>query len=386
MIAMTPDLLARDRALRELRQWITTGRVAAGEFLPAERQLTTALDLPRTAIRHALTTLEHEGLLHAQGRRRMVRARPGNGGLLGGALVVLSDVGEQCGADPYAAGATTGITLGALAAADGDAGRVCDAVVGWYRGTMTMTDADRLIAAGVRGVVIVPTHQSTETVLAITERLRTAQIAVAVYADPHLITNVDTVWADHYAGARLLVEHAIANGLRRVMPVWRDDGSRRWPQERECGIHDALRAAGLATIPRFAPVTSLEDPKDEAGFQATAAALAGELASVLTSDEPPEVLIALSDVPATLLAAAVQRFRHFPTPPLIFGYDANGRYHPTTMWAGRSPDLTVDKDNAAIGRTLVRLVLERLAGTAPAGPVQVLVAPHLVVPSLEFST
>jgi len=384
MMAMTPDLLARDRALRTLRQWLTTGRVAAGEFLPAERLLTATLKVPRTALRHALATLEEEGFLHAQGRRRMVRARPGNGGLLGGALVVLSDVGEQRGMDPSTAGATTGITLGALAAADSDGGRSFDAVVGWYRGTMTPADADRLIAAGVRAVIIVPTHQSAATVLAITERLRTAPIAVAVYADPTLVTTVDTVWADHYAGARLLAEHAIAAGLRRLLPVWRDaDGTGRWPQERERGIHDALRAAGLNILPRYQPSISLTDSENAASFQAAAATLAGELAAVLTSDEPPDALIGLSDAPAALLTAAVQRFRHFRTPPRIFGYDANGRHHPMTTWAGLLPDLTVDKDNTGIGRTLVRLVRERLAGRGPAGPVQILVAPQLVIPALE---
>jgi DNA-binding LacI/PurR family transcriptional regulator len=104
--------------------------------------------------------------------------------------------------------------------------------------------------------------------------------------------------------------------------------------------------------------------------------LAGYLVEYFVGPNPPDAVMAASDGPANIVAAALRLFGKVPgRDVLVTGYD--------NYWKGLSdqaaPAATVDKRNGEIGRALVDLVLARAAGKLTVGqPEHRLVAPRLV--------
>src|SRR5438876_12057331 len=66
------------QVFQQLRDWITSGKLAKGSRLPATRELAGLLGLNRTTISAAYELLESEGLISGQvGRGSFVTSAPG---------------------------------------------------------------------------------------------------------------------------------------------------------------------------------------------------------------------------------------------------------------------------------------------------------------------
>ncbi len=86
----------RTRAVRALKQWVSDGRLPAGERLPPETRLATKLNVSRSTIRLALSDLEKEGVVSADKRRRTVldRIKPEKT-FLADAIALITDSPDQ---------------------------------------------------------------------------------------------------------------------------------------------------------------------------------------------------------------------------------------------------------------------------------------------------
>ncbi|WP_232549516.1 LacI family DNA-binding transcriptional regulator [Propioniciclava soli] len=218
---------------------------------------------------------------------------------------------------------------------------------------------DALVDRQVDGLVLVAPWIDPAEVAEIA-----ATVPVVTVALHGTTTDFDMVVDDEELGARLVVNHLVELGHRRItltsMPSldW-EEGFRLSHTARRDGFERAVRAHGLE--PDVMDAWYSED----AGYAATLAAL--------DRPQPPTAIFAGADIAALgALRAADERGVHVPDDLTIVGYD--------NIFAASIPRVsltTVDASGAVTGDAALRLLLERIEGREQS--VQYVVAPQLVV-------
>ncbi|WP_432482088.1 LacI family DNA-binding transcriptional regulator [Kineococcus esterisolvens] len=204
----------------------------------------------------------------------------------------------------------------------------------------------------VDGLVVVGTREDPGAV---------AQVAEAAAAVPTVLAgtrdavHADVVADDGRAGVRLVVEHLLALGHRRLAHV---AGAGAVGRVRRAAFEEAAAAAGVSATVVEADMT--EDGGHRAGLR------------LLSGPHRPTAVLAANDVSALgLLAAAGDLGLRVPRDLSVAGYDD------TSLAALRSVSLTsVDNRSHDVGRRAGELLLARIADPA-APPRTELLAPRL---------
>jgi len=211
----------------------------------------------------------------------------------------------------------------------------------------------RLSEHGVEGVVVIAPQRRAQEALA-----RLARDLPAVVVDGHDEGLAPRVYVDHRKGARDVVAHLLAQGVRSVHHL---AGPAGWleTQERELGWRRALEEAG-----RSAPEPLVGDWSCAAGY---AAGLR------LAADPEVEAVFAANDQMALgLLCALAEGGRTVPGDVLVAGFDDV----PEAEFF-RPPLTTVRQDFATLGRRSIDLLVAQIEGETV--PSSVAVPAELVV-------
>jgi DNA-binding LacI/PurR family transcriptional regulator len=207
---------------------------------------------------------------------------------------------------------------------------------------------DRLVAQSVCGVVVLAPQRAAVQVMA---GLPTDLPAVAV--EGGAAPGVPSVVVDQVEGARLATRHLVELGHRRIAHV---RGRQDWIEAdaRVEGWQRAMADAGLA-----APDPLPGDWSARSGYEA---------GQVLCRDHPDVtgVFVGNDHMALGLLRALAEAGVDVPGQVSVVGFDdvaEAGYLHP--------PLTTVHQDFAEVGRRCVDVLVARLAGEAPAGPVVV---------------
>lgn len=173
----------------------------------------------------------------------------------------------------------------------------------------------------------------------------------------------DTVAGDDALGSRLIVDHLVSLGHRRISYVTHagpdPDDDRRPEQVRERGYLEAMRAHGLGEFADVVPAAWTFEGGRRAGVL------------LRDRDEPPTAVHGGADIAAFGLMAELWRDADSARPALV-GYD-------DTPTAGL-PNValsSVDQSGFEMGRRAAELLLERLDGRTDAR--HVIITPELVV-------
>jgi LacI family transcriptional regulator len=185
-------------------------------------------------------------------------------------------------------------------------------------------------------------------------------VTVALHGSP---TNFDTVVDDELLGARLVVNHLVDAGHRRIvhtsMPPAELGGSFVLSHTaRREGFEEAMRHH------RLEPDTIETWYSEEGGYQAAVQAL--------DRSQPPTAIFAGADIAALgVLRAAEERGLRIPEDLTVVGYD---NIYVSTI--NRISLSTVDQSGRLTGAASTRLLLERINGRTT--PKQYVLAPQLV--------
>ncbi|MFF4486171.1 LacI family DNA-binding transcriptional regulator [Streptomyces sp. NPDC001544] len=208
---------------------------------------------------------------------------------------------------------------------------------------------------GVDGLVVVGTLPDPGVLGAVAERL---PLVVAGAREP-VLPGVDIVAGDDEHGARLVTEHLIGLGHRRIAHLC---GYGAVGELRRRGFEAAMRAHGLAGQAVVEP----GDMTEEGGYRATV--------RLLSRPDRPTALLAVNDTASLgALSAAGELGLSVPRDVSVTGYDNTGTARLRHVWL-----TTVDTAPHEVGRRAARCLLERLDGRRGEGSV------HLAVPTLKI--
>ncbi|MEU9348552.1 LacI family DNA-binding transcriptional regulator [Streptomyces sp. NPDC048278] len=218
---------------------------------------------------------------------------------------------------------------------------------------------EALIDRQVDGLVVIAPEASTAWL----ERLG-QEIPTVVVARHGGAAHYDTVVDDDRGGARLMVDHLVRLGHRRIVHTTHPTGDLERPfvlsHTARCdGYVDAMRRHGLE------PDVIETSYTEEGGYRAAVEALDRQV--------PPTAVFAGADIAALgVLRAAEERDLRVPEDLTVTGYD-----NITASAIGRVSLTTVDQSAHLTGQMSARLLLERLEGRTQ--PAHYVVAPRLLV-------
>ncbi len=172
----------------------------------------------------------------------------------------------------------------------------------------------------------------------------------------------DHIMIDNVAAARLIVEHLIAIGRRRIaiFPVVPDVAASLFNMRYQ-GYVDALRAAGIGIDPRLVTYSGVPS-RDEMDYPGGMACMERFLAE----SQPPDAVFCLNDrVALGAMKVLRQHGLRVPDDVAVTGFDDIAE---STLTC---PALTtISPDKRAIGRLAVSLLIDRIKGVRTGPPEQ----------------
>lgn len=364
-------------------RWLAAQDFAPGTRLPSERDLGQALGLSRHQVRQTLISLERRGPI--------VRTKDGwwtcdqGDAELTGAVVVfaahpaatlpdarpswnyLSRIWEGM----TVAAARHGIRLMTILSGDVDPGLV-----------------RRLAKQRPLGVVCLGDAVRQGQALALAKALWSAEIPVVAMGDwirPHELDQwpADLVLGGHAHGMHQQLAWLHARGARRpwligcreIQPV----PPALWWQTRQDAFRASCHDLSLTVPPPCAPLVDPAFDYTLEGFAEQARITAGYLIAPLAAGA--DAFLCANDPEAFRLRLALTLLGHPPAHDhLLAGFDNNHALidiHVST-WCGGGPQITYDKDDAAMGRKLIELLILRHQHLLPAAPQRVTIEGRLI--------
>jgi len=361
----------RVRVLETLREWICEGVLASGERLPPERELSARLGADRATVRRAVDILIDQGLIQAHSPRTrtvMPLAKPSP--LMARTVAILTPYTSEL-PEHRQEGWTEFIDQGVTAEL-----RQGDRHALFLHPGILADNLDDLIQGRPTGVLVTELGGAWPEARRAAQALRDAGVPVVAYGEGEEWAGLDCVASDHAAGAASLTEWLLARGCRNILQVL-PPRKGVWTKPRREGHERALRAAGLCPLPLL-DMPDLPTSASAEAFHLRARTVAGYLAPVLQQHAVDALMLA-SDGDVAPAAAACRLLGREPGRDiLIVGYDNYWRDCPEQRFEASPPAATIDKDNAGIGRELVRLLAERCAGALPDAPQQRRVPPQRI--------
>jgi DNA-binding LacI/PurR family transcriptional regulator len=205
------------------------------------------------------------------------------------------------------------------------------------------------------GLVVVGTLPDPAALEAVAARI---PVVVAAAREP-VPPGVDVVAGDDERGARLVTEHLIGLGHRRIAHI---AGYGAVGELRRNSFESVMRAHGLAGRALVEP----GDLTEEGGFRAAV--------RLLGRPGRPTAVVAVNDITAVgVLSAAAELGLRVPHDLSVTGYDDTSISRLRHLWL-----TTVDNAGHEVGRHAARCLLDRLEGAGGAGRL------HLAAPTLEI--
>lgn len=203
------------------------------------------------------------------------------------------------------------------------------------------------------GLVVIGTLPDPAALGAIAERI---PVVVAGAREP-VLPGVDMVANDDEQGARLVTEHLIGLGHRRIAHI---AGYGAVGELRRRSFEATMRAHGLEGV------VEASDMTEEGGYRTTV--------RLLSRPERPTAVFAVNDIASVgVLSAAEELGLCVPRDLSVVGYDNTRIASLRHVWL-----TTVDSASHEVGRRAARCLLDRFEGGGGAGRV------HLAAPTLEI--
>ena len=358
------------RTIRSLQTWIKEGRYVPGHVLPSEDALGDQLHVSRSTVRTALKYLREKGLVQSQQGRRHVLAstRPTSpmSIMMRQTVVVIGNYER-----PLAVPAPGKVDPGVYEALRSLGHNTLSVNVDRLSDTMNALFTDPPL-----GVLVMEYAAHTHAEQEITVKVLVGDTIMIVNSNEPAWAKYDRVISDHNAGCYELTRWLIARGHRRILRLWADsEPASYWLKDRNAGYERAMTEAGLEILP---PVSTANASSPTAA--PSPHLLAGHLVEWFARSQPVDAILLASDYNAGPTVEACRLCGKEPHRDVaIAGYDNAWGLIPDATLGAMGPVATVDRESQMVGRAMVELLTERMAGKLPPEPQCRRVRPRLVV-------
>lgn len=370
--------------VQTLKSWIERGKMRPGMQLPAERELSTELNVKRPTVRNALKILEGEGWLEQTGPRTRIIAERMR--LMDHSIVIINTARHQWYTDRMRMPGWAVISsVGALAEVS-DSGYNLVLI---HPEQISPRELRRVLLGRPTGVVIPERVGDFADKLSWLKELHKAGIPVVIYGDGPELAAYDRVYSDHESGCYKLTRYLLSIGRKRPLMFYSlpIGTSIPWVQARREGYERAMHEAGLEPLPTAyigAGLIGRDQSCTPEGFDAARrhalSYLIDHVGSVVSQKTAADSLLLASDGDLCPVSAACRTLGVIPGEDvLLAGYDNYWAECCERNFEKVVPTATVDKLNGQSGRLLVRLMLERANGQLPAEPQVRAMEPELVI-------
>jgi len=367
---------ARSRTVKQLREWMATGVLVAGDTLPSERELCGRLDVSLGTVQRAIRVLEDQGVIVRHGlRTRTVSAEKVASGLLHGTILVIADW-----KDTYRLNRTTGsgafITAGILESLSDDG----IPVTLFPPQHINSPRWDTLVRQAPTGV-IASEIASAEKYSPLGALMKARELGVPCVAcgDEPEYALFDRVVPDHEQGAYELTRWLLQKGRRRIRQMWNVSVKANWVECRRRGYERAMKEGGLKPLPPVtAHVGDRPELTEEEQFRAHVESNVGALYTVMQGEAAADALLVINDAYVGGVAAALRILGHEPNRDVwLAGYDDTWEDDLETHFEKTGPMVTMNRCTIETGRMLVQVLNERRNGKLQAGPVTRSIPPRM---------
>ena len=359
----------RFRILRWLEESISSGELAAGDPIPAERALAAMFGVARNTAAAAVDEAERRHLVVRRApssRKRFVPDASFSGFFADTTVVVMGAVNPFDGDDEAPRWTDRFISTALLSKLS----RAGKHVMVLSHDALTGRGLETIVASRPAGFVITSTIGEHTLARKAVELCVRNGIPTVVYGDGPELRGLDRVHVDHRAGSRELTEWLISRGRRAIVPFFPTQPDTLWARERLAGYAEAMKAAGLEPRPFVsfdAPDLGDATPAEEQFriFRALALAKLVELREA----GPLDALLCISDHWAKVAISALKAMGVDPgRDVLVAGYD-NGDPDPVyDPFEPGKATVTIDKHNELTAAEMADLLVARMEGRLPSAP------------------
>jgi DNA-binding LacI/PurR family transcriptional regulator len=366
----------RARAYRQIKGWISDGKLKAGDYLLPEQSLSKQLGVARTTIRSTLSRLEDEGVIQLTGRKRTVLPpKAPVAGSMSNAIVFIGD-GIRATSRSRLPGWSDFVSQGA-----GEA-LLQSGYHSLHVSATNLKSLAQVLADRPRGVLVCDMLADPEPLLGIIADSGVPSVLYGSHADLHY-NAFHTVASDHCAGQKRLTHLLAERGHTRILRCWmenQDQSYPHWLQERDRGYTEAMNETGQSSLDALI-LPARQGTVNEASFRHEVRTFAGYLAPSILGPQPVTAIMAVSDGLVPYLCAALRLLGRNPGTDIdITGYDHYWGDIRELRWESQPPVATMDKLNPQLGAEMVRILDGLIAGTIPAAAAEHLLTPRLVSP------
>jgi len=383
----------RIRVETQLRSWLDRGELRPGDALPPERELSARLDVNRNAVRWALSMLQREGRIEAKGPRTrvvsaQVKTEPDANSIMRDTIVIIGVLNESVTLSPDPRNHVW------PEAVEDNARREIGSVglhfMSLHPKKLHGQTIAHLVKSHPRGLIIPDLYDVNEDFVKAIHDLSDMRLKVVVYGGRPEYDDLDRIASDHESGAYELTKWLLAQGRRRIAMFFHHAPDLYWVRSRRAGYERAMREAGLEPLDTIHFEACPFPPElTEEYFKKASRHMVGYLVdhvSTLGGNEPVDALMLESDGLAYPVASACRLLGRTPgSDVLIAGYDGYGMTSWERQFEPCGPQVTMDKCHPEIGKALVRLLMDRVAGKLPEQSVMRAIKPRLVVLDERFA-
>ncbi len=370
----------REQVIKQVRDWIRSGEFTRGMMIPGEDEISRTLQVARGTVRSGLELLEEEGVLCKRNRRRYVNdaAARSEGPSLARNTMLLFGVYADSGLAFKGTGFLQAVQAGVIERLS----ELGKHVININTDKLSFEEIRNTLLLSPTGVVALQGVLQTPAGLRLVEEAKALQLPlVADYVDSRC-PDIPHVLPDHCGGNYELTKHFLGRGFRRIHCLYPEKQEDYWIAPRFEGYRRAMKEAGLPPLPgakvRILPT---EFAHTREVFDTGVRIAAGELVPYMTSAEPPEVILGVTDWVIPVIAAACRLFGKEPGRDLhLGGFDNRSDSNPWRDFDDTRPEVTVEKHNTRIGRELADLLLARIDGRREL-PLCTFVQPELILNS-----
>lgn len=362
----------REQVAFTVKNWILQGELSPGSSVPPEEELSRQLKVARGTIRSGLDLLEQKGFIVKRKRRRYVAEKseaPSHMAssplqdtvlLLGTTTNDLMNYKDTGFLQAVQAGALDALSQKSIHA------------LNLHADKLDKTDIKALLQLKPLGAVIFQEVMMSEAGRELARQVKSYNVPLILDYDDYGLEDYDTVVCDHKQSNYDLTNLLIEKGYKDILCFYPSNSS-YWLREKTAGYTQAMKEHGLEAM-KSPDEYKLKDfnKVNKENFDIKVRMTAGHLVEYFSGERPPQVIMASSDLDVPVINTACRLFGKTPgTDILITGYDNKMKDNLWSEFDNTFPFATVEKNNTAIGMTLVDILKKRINNEFDASAVKI---------------